>query len=339
MPKERIHYIDVAKGILILMVIYCHACLAMKFVDHPFNGYIQKSNIAFAPYYMPAFFVITGFCSNFKKPFADFIMVSIKTLVLPAISFMLLYLILGCNFDWMSIKECGRSLILYGGNFWFLPCLFVGKLMYYVLSRHFTGKKLALVCTMFFIVGVAINPFPRQYEFWWFAHAVILMPYLGVGQYLRNTDLSFLNHYMLFSFAYVFILITTALFSHIGLIQTDDGYIPMIVKQVKGLNVTTVLPYILISLSGSFMVFAVSLKINANSVLEYLGRNSLTVYCAQALALRLVYPHIGKLISPSDSYMVCFIVFTIGFILTVGLCSSIAYIMNIKYIKVLIGKF
>ena len=288
---------------------------------------------------MTAFFVITVFCSNFKKPFPNFIMASIKTLVIPAITFMLLYLILGCNLDWISIKDCGKSLILYGGNFWFLPCLFIGRLMYYALSCYFTGKRLALVCALFFIVGVAINPFPRQYEFWWFAHAVILMPYLGVGQYLRNRDLSFLNHYMLLSLACVFIFVTTALFSHIGLLKTDDSSMPMIVKQVRGLNVTTILPFILISLSGTFMVFAVSKKINTNSILEYLGRNTLTLYCVQVGVLRLIYPRIGRFVSPSDSYTICFIAFAIGFILTVVLCSAIAYIMNRKYIKILIGKF
>ena len=321
------------------MVTYCHACMAMRKVDHPLIEYLQQSYCAFAPYLIPAFFAITGFCSNFKKPFPDFFKMSFKTIVLPAISFTLLYLVIGCNFDRASVLNCLKSLILFGGIFWFLPCLFVGRLIYYGVSHFFTGKRLAIICILIFIVGYAINPFPRQYEFWWFAHAVIAMPYIGVGQYLRNRDLSFFNHYILLSLTYVSILVATAYFSRTGLLRMDEYYVPIIAKRVRELNVTMFLPFILISLSGTFMVLSVSKRINTNSILEYLGRNSLVVYCAQAGILSLVYPRIGRLISSSDSYTTCFIAFAIGFILTVVLCSAIAYIMNSKYIKVLIGKF
>ena len=339
MSKERFHYIDVAKGFLILMVTYCHACLAMKFVNHPFTECIQISKYAFAPYIMPAFFVITGYCSNFKKPFPEFLKASFKTIVIPNISFTLLYLVIGCNFEWIPIWKSLESIILFGGGFWFLSCLFIGRLMYYGVNRFFTGKRMALICALCFVVGYAINPFPLEYEFWWFAHALILMPFMWVGQYLRNRDLSFFNHYILLSLACVLILSATVFFAHIGLLQMNDYHVPMIVKQTRELNVTMFLPLILIYLLGTFMVLSVSKKINSNSVLEYLGRNSLIVYCAQAGVLRLIYPRIGRLISPSDTSITYLIIFGIGFILTVAICSFIAYIMNRRYIKVLIGKF
>ena len=78
MEKQRITYIDVAKGILILFVVYGHIYGHAKYLNFASVDWIRQSCNFFIPFYMPCFFVITGFCSSFKKPFLKFIWQSFK---------------------------------------------------------------------------------------------------------------------------------------------------------------------------------------------------------------------------------------------------------------------
>ena len=76
MQKERLSYIDVAKGVLILFLLMGHALLFIRnegVNDSFINGFQNIRIFLWTPYYMPAFFVITGFCSHFNKPFLPFL--------------------------------------------------------------------------------------------------------------------------------------------------------------------------------------------------------------------------------------------------------------------------
>lgn len=68
MVKERLHYIDVAKGLLILMVAYGHIYGNTSGIDNVGVDYIHQSVNLFVSFYMPCFFVITGYLgSHFMK--------------------------------------------------------------------------------------------------------------------------------------------------------------------------------------------------------------------------------------------------------------------------------
>lgn len=83
MAKERLHYIDIFKGICLILVVIHHAPLA--YMRH-FAGqgsvlwYINNFAIAF---FMPAFFVATGYCTNFNQKFNIYLWKNIKTIMLP----------------------------------------------------------------------------------------------------------------------------------------------------------------------------------------------------------------------------------------------------------------
>ena len=85
----RLPYMDVMKGILIIMVVFGHIYYALwKYgeltldnVTYNITSFI--ANVLIAPYYMAAFFFVTGFCSNFHKPITVQIKDDIKRLVVP----------------------------------------------------------------------------------------------------------------------------------------------------------------------------------------------------------------------------------------------------------------
>ncbi len=84
MEKERFHYIDVSKGLLMILVVYAHLCGFGAVKDNTVIIGIRYSVNTFLSFYMPCFFVITGICSNFRKPFKSFIVGNIKSLILPS---------------------------------------------------------------------------------------------------------------------------------------------------------------------------------------------------------------------------------------------------------------
>ena len=64
--KERIHYIDVAKGLLIILVILHHFPQLMDQygVSNPFLQFLDSASDYYNAFFMPTFFIITGYCTN-----------------------------------------------------------------------------------------------------------------------------------------------------------------------------------------------------------------------------------------------------------------------------------
>ena len=80
--KERLPYIDVAKGLLILMVVWGHFELILREThktSDPVVAYWDHVEIIWSAFFMPAFFFITGLCGNFNKPFKKFVIQSFRT--------------------------------------------------------------------------------------------------------------------------------------------------------------------------------------------------------------------------------------------------------------------
>lgn len=117
MNHKRFSYIDVAKGILILMVVWDHLPDVYIYLLKQTNIHIEwldRTQWLFKIFFMPAFFCITGFCSNFNKDFKSFFVSNAKSLLIPNI---LLGMIVSHSIG------VGR-VIMYGGSFWFLSALF-----------------------------------------------------------------------------------------------------------------------------------------------------------------------------------------------------------------------
>ena len=83
---DRIPWIDISKGILILCLVYGHHKLfAMRSgYEDGVTVFIQHSMRFYAVFFMQTFFIITGLCSSFTTQFSKFIWKNVKTLLIPA---------------------------------------------------------------------------------------------------------------------------------------------------------------------------------------------------------------------------------------------------------------
>ena len=118
MHIQRIEFLDIAKGIGIILVVF----------GHTFNSAGMVSNYILA-FHMPLFFFLSGFLYNEEKyKITDFIIKRAKQLLIPCLSFTLI----SVGIDLLFYH--GRSLLILKnylpGALWFLLVLFITEIIY-----------------------------------------------------------------------------------------------------------------------------------------------------------------------------------------------------------------
>jgi fucose 4-O-acetylase-like acetyltransferase len=189
-PAKRLPYLDVAKGILIILVVLGHTHL-------PFTLYIYW-------FHLPAFFIISGLLHKqpSKAGMREFMWKKTISLMRPYLAFgisiiiiMSLYagLMHNGNIGKMFLSLMGR--LLFGGRalfwtlgpFWFIPCLYLTIIAFTVIQHYISNKKVAMATVLFcFIIGMLTV---RLSE--WFiplnANVVpVAIFYYGVGYYSKS---------------------------------------------------------------------------------------------------------------------------------------------------------
>lgn len=133
MEKKHLDYLDLAKGIGIILVVVAHSTLTSDAVQ----AYITA-------FHMPLFFIVSGMliCHNGEenKEFRSTVRRKLRTIMIPYIAFTVAYLIfdiidmyLGLEvLTWRDIADSViEFLALYGMSvLWFLPALFIGELLF-----------------------------------------------------------------------------------------------------------------------------------------------------------------------------------------------------------------
>lgn len=198
MEKKRLSYIDITKGILILFLLMGHALLFIRNegIDDGFiNGFQRLRLYLWTPYYMPAFFVITGFCSNFDKPFPTFLWQNFKTLKIPAMifgTFLVLATMMNHHTFYIQRFLHHVSLCVIDSGLWFLDALFIAKVLYWAMLKCCRGRwMLFIVCLILFVGGLFMfnNNIPPK-DFGSVCHALMLTVFLFVGQQFKFLQIS-----------------------------------------------------------------------------------------------------------------------------------------------------
>lgn len=149
--SKRLSYIDMAKGIAIILVVAGHSTL------------MGKGPLTFiTSFHMPLFFIISGLLFYYKntksEDFKSFARKRFFGMMVPYISFSVIYLI----FYYLQLKSSElitpeyihdaylQTFSLYGISvLWFLPAIFFGEIIFYFLIKKLPGKIAApiiIVC-------------------------------------------------------------------------------------------------------------------------------------------------------------------------------------------------
>lgn len=331
--RERLHYIDLAKGLLILMVAYGHVWYHICHNDGFNNVYMSElhelSNVWVA-FYMPAFFVITGMCSNFERTWKTFWTSQLKSLILPAFT---LGLVVNAISWLLSDSEfhLGLKVFLKGNGFWFLSSLFVAKIIFYCLNK-FAGnmKTIVFVTIILYSAFVVVhNFFSMVSNYWCWIHAFGLFPYLVLGQALRRWNVMKHNRILLAVGGVYVVILLLYLSLGVKIPRITGGvYVPLV----------QAVPSLILSVTGTLFLLYVCKKINRVAWLECLGKHSLVIYCIHEGLLSILSPWLGNNIVQAVRGQ-AFVYYTMLLIYIVTASWLISLLLNKKPFNFIIGKF
>ena len=159
--KQRIEYIDLAKGICICLVVWNHIC----------NGFVRTPFYFTAMVFrMPLYFFLSGLFFKSYGGFSNFCFRKTNKLLIPFLAFHFLTAFvwmvatdaIGNRFTWDLCLQHFKEFLFapYNEKFpneaiWFLLCLFIMNILYYVcvsISSRFE-KQTAVLLTITFMIG------------------------------------------------------------------------------------------------------------------------------------------------------------------------------------------
>ncbi|MEA4917162.1 acyltransferase family protein [Proteiniphilum sp.] len=264
----RKNYIDILKGIGIFFVVLGHVTRMPELRVFIWN------------FHMPLFFLISGFLYNPTKypDFKGFFKSKFKSIYIPYVLFFLATFLY-----WVLIERRFRGGeysilhqflgLFYGtiegnhlhfnGPLWFLPCLFLVELMFYYISRIKNKVGIIAVLIVSFTIGSLIQQYNLNILPFGLHTAFFGLVFYGIGFLSKQQENSFMN----LSFLFKMMLLVGCLYVQILAVQ--NGY--------QGNIETSPIYFIPIALCGILFWAVVSLLVNKNKILEYLGINSLVI--------------------------------------------------------------
>lgn len=330
--SERLSYIDIAKGILIMLVVFHHIPHIVKNagICDSLCILLDSKRYIYSTFFMPAFFLVTGFCSNFDVPFFDFLKKNVKTILIPAFC-------LGAISEWIRLIGLGETQLIaycklgfstfikFGGPYWFLSSLFLSKIIYWIENRFIKSTKMKFaVSLLLLIIGIGINNRCTIVEYWYFLHAFALSFFLFAGQIEKKKQFHG-NKYVFCCSLLIYGVLIFFLKVHpsvTAFIAVSDVYIPC---------------FITLSLSGSFMLLYICKKFASCVFFERLGKDSLIIYTLHIAIARIMVNILSGYFCVS--MMKSFLTFLFIYSATLLILMLFAKCLNTKYFQFLIGKF
>ena len=264
--SQRLSYIDVIKGIGILLVILQH-CLGGGTLGS--TPGLQKT---IASFHMPLFFFISGFLYK-KKTYKDYLFSRMTGLVIPygivsIINWILLNVCIVLK-KVMSIENLFQILKFEG--YWFILCLIYISIVFYFID-YYVNKKLQMILgTMCLICGLIYCSIVSRSSNTIVTSLVGLYFYM-VGVFSRSISLrvNSVNKRIMVGLFGVFILILIYLISNLNTLVT-------VARNEYGNPVL----FVLCSLLGILALFLLGLGISTNRILEFYGKNTLIILTTQ----------------------------------------------------------
>lgn len=276
--NNRIEYIDTAKAILILCLLYGHYLLNARVqgVCDDTIVCMQRLVKLYAAFFMQSFFIITGFCSSFKTPFGAFLMKNVKTILIPGITLTVLN-------RWLYGVMPGRPLPsshsaldwLIDGGPWFIMALFEAKILFYFISRLKIGSQVA-ICSVLYLAALGLDRWTSTPNILFFKHTLLMLPWLFWGYYCKSNKVQ-IDRYLPSCAA----IGSLTLFAEFFI-----GFPMPILDNSIGVTIKTFPIHILNVIGGTSAVIWVAKRINTNSFFATFGKGTLLVYLTNEFIIK-----------------------------------------------------
>lgn len=188
--KSRIEYLDIARGIAIILMVAGHVFYYDIYWEVIFS------------FHMPIFVIISGMFFKYTESFKEYILKMIKKLFVPYVIGVCIVstarnLIVGENISIIPQVLLGYSnfkSLFYNtesvGALWFVPYLIVIKIMYYVVYKELqiSDKFLTIECLIILIVGLCFKN-NEIYLPWSIDIALATMIFYHIGYLIKKYNI------------------------------------------------------------------------------------------------------------------------------------------------------
>lgn len=318
---------DIAKAIGIILVLIGHISR---------NEIISKVIYSF---HMPFFFIISGFLyerrENLKK--------KIKSILIPYFIFSFIsyiYWLLiernirGSNGNELSLllniflARAGDENYIFNVVMWFLPCLLMTQLIYFFMDKNIKNNCMKSIIIFFIsLIGYALSkikmfrlPFTLDVVciallFYFLGHCLkIVETKLEITKYIKKST----KHSTLF------ILISIFLFVSVFLLVSING-----TTNMNNMEYNSYILSIITACLGSLAIIIISVIIEKNSFLEFVGKNTLVIMCIHEPIKRILIFITSKMLNINQIILRTniFCIIFLGIILLI-ICLVITIILN-----------
>ena len=352
--SSRIYWIDTCKAYAMVLVFYGH----LWFTEKIPNPEILLQNKLIYAFHLPLFFVLSGFLDKGNtKEFVIFIKDKFFTRIVPFVLFnLLLFIVLipkNILTHTFSLKEyllMLAGLIRGQGTIsvvtWFLICLFTTELIHFWVGDKINNhKSKAITVSIFYILGIIvtwkIDLVSRVTgiapNFWYIHEALVAYPFFLIGVILKQirlfefTSQSSVKYFYLI-LSTIVLLITFNLNN--GLSDKNFKMVLMVGSQ-HGHPIW----FFITALAGTFSLIFLSQITPKNSLLLFLGRNTLVLLGLNGFFRDIFNPWIVRAIPPEalNGHLRIFIVCSLVTLFSLIACVPGILFLN-KILPQLIGK-
>lgn len=287
--SERLQYIDIAKGLLIILVVFHHVINVANGIGLATESLLwwQSTYMFYICFFMQCFFVVTGMVSNFDKPCSYYLQSNVKGLLYP----FLFFSILQCFYrqcvggDVFYMNQAGVSVLFIFESYWFLSALFIAKVIYYFIRKVSRQVWLRVLFTVLCLaVSVLLDEsLGKDYaNYFHYRNALAMVPFLCLGELIKP----------LFEKKNKGLLIGVSLLYFIFLLSYRllgwPSLTPYSHMAYFDFSVLDIPRYLLFATTGSFFILTIAWFIRSNDLLSKLGTLSLLIYGFHAMVLSLI---------------------------------------------------
>ena len=317
---ERIKWIDVAKGIGIILVIIGHVS-----INANINNFIYS-------FHMPLFFIISGFL---YKPKKNFVKNKAKSILIPYFVFSIISFIY-----WLFIERFFRNqqnsplnlffniFLARGGDdnylfnvvMWFLPCLFLTEILFDFLVNRVKYKYVKYIIITSSIIGFIFSRISNVRLPFCFDICFSAIVFFYVGFYLKNKVKDKMN--LPKKNILYYIILIMLFFSVVILSKLEHG------ANMNNLSYKYYSIFYITAIIGFYMIYMISNKINIKC-LKWIGSNSLYIMVIHEPLKRIIVAIYAKMIDKNpDLVRGEFIHILIISLLVLILTSILAVLVN-----------
>lgn len=281
MREKRIEWIDFCRGMAIILVILGHC------VGRIGSSKVETLvNVLICSFHMPLFFFLSGLNTKTEVNSKDYIVKRIKKLFLPLLFFsffMFAYKMMKAYgsgsieiFLDSNLKGKGLYYLLaltrksMVSEYWFLPAIFVSEIIFRMAIRICKNKyvifSVAVIIMILSLIGKNamdwVLPFASEI-------AMLCFPFYVLGYYSKECFFYNRKKYLR-----LFCILCLFLIGNFAAIVAKLGAV-----NIYGLQVRNIFLFIINACSGTCFAIYISKLINKIDFINYLGRNTLLVYC------------------------------------------------------------